>query len=184
MKEIYKNRVKGLIFFVMLLLVGLATVGKAQALGLTDTEKYWLSYMREEEKLARDVYLFLNDKWNLPIFANISESEQRHMDAVKTLLSRYGLPDPAAGKGPGEFSNQDFQELYNKLTLQGSGSLVEALKAGAFIEETDISDLNEGIATTRHKDIKNVYSNLLQGSLNHLKAFVSTLASYGVVFEP
>jgi len=40
---------------------------------------------------------------------------------------------------------------------------------------TDIADLKEGIDTSTHKDIKTVYNNLLEGSLNHLDAFNSNL---------
>ena len=83
-------------------MTSITSLASAQAVGLTETEKYWLTYMREEEKLARDVS-FLYDQWGARIFDNISISEQRHMDAIKNLLDRYGLPDPAAGKGPGEF---------------------------------------------------------------------------------
>jgi len=134
--------------------------------------------MREEEKLARDVYLFLYDKWHSRIFKNISVSEQTHMDAIKTLLDRYGIPDPAANKGPGEFTNSQLQALYDELIQDGSGSLVDALEVGVFIEETDIEDLNAGIASSTHKDIITVFSNLLSGSLNHLSAFNSNLARY------
>lgn len=151
-------------------------VSSIQTVALTDDENYWLTYMREEEKVARDVYLYLNEKWNIRIFKNIAASEQVHMDAIKALLDTYTLPDPATGKGIGEFTHTDLQELYDDLIRQGSISKLEALKVGVIIEETDIDDLNEGIATTRHNDIKTVYSNLLQGSLNHLDAFESTLA--------
>ena len=37
-----------------------------------------LIFLREEEKLARDVYLALYDAWGTPIFLNISSSEQKH----------------------------------------------------------------------------------------------------------
>lgn len=169
----------------LLLLMSLAFIGSVQAATtLTPTEKYWLTYMREEEKLARDVYLVLYDKWQLTVFDNISKSEQTHMDAIKTLLDRYGLPDPVKDNSVGAFTNEDLRELYLKLISQGSSSEVEALQVGVFIEETDIDDLKEGIASTKRKDIKTVYSNLLQGSLNHLKAFVSNLAKYGVTYEP
>jgi len=151
-------------------------VSSVQTVALTDDENYWLTYMREEEKVARDVYLYLNEKWNIRIFKNIAASEQVHMDAIKALLDTYTLPDPATGLGKGEFTHPDLQELYDDLIRQGSISKLEALKVGVIIEETDIDDLNEGIATTRHNDIKTVYSNLLQGSLNHLDAFESTLA--------
>ena len=153
--------------------MGQPSVSSAQTLALTDDETYWLTYMR-----ARDVYLSLNDTWNLRIFKNIAASEQTHMDAIKKLLDKYSIPDPAAGKRIGEFTNPDLQKLYNDLILQGSISKVEALKVGVIIEETDIDDLNEAIATSQHNDIKTVYSNLLQGSLNHLDAFGSTQAKY------
>jgi hypothetical protein len=151
-------------------------VSSVQTAALTDDENYWLIYMREEEKLARDVYRYLNDTWNVRIFANIAASEQVHMDAIKTLLDMYTIPDPAAGKERGEFSKTDLQKLYDDLVRQGSISKVEALRVGVIIEEMDIDDLTEGIATARHNDIKTVYSNLLQGSLNHLDAFESSLA--------
>jgi hypothetical protein len=147
-----------------------------QAAPLTEEEIYWLTYMREEEKVARDAYLVLNEKWNLRIFTTIAASEQRHMDAIKTLLDTYAIPDPAADKEQGEFTNPALQKLFNDLIQQGSISRVEALNVGILIEETDIDDLNEGITSTRQNDIKTVYSNLLQGSLNHLDAFESILA--------
>ena len=145
---------------------------------LNGDEIYWLTYMREDEKLARDVYIYPNGQWDLLIFQNIAESEQKHMDSIKTLLDKYGLSDPAAGKGISVFANPDLQILYNELIESGSVSKYAALKVGEFIEYTDIADLNEGIATTAHREIKNVYSNLLQGSLNHLAAFQANLAKY------
>jgi hypothetical protein len=145
---------------------------------LTDDEIYWLTYMREEEKMARDVYLVLNEKWDMRIFSTIAASEQRHMDSIKTLLDTYTIPDPAADREQGEFTNPALQEMFNDLVLQGSISKTEALNVGILIEETDIDDLNEGIASSRHNDITTVYSNLLQGSLHHLDAFESVLAKY------
>lgn len=140
--------------------------------------------MREEEKMARDVYTYMYNKWGGQIFYNIITSEQKHMDAVKTLLDRYGVADPAANTPAGVFTNPELQTLYNQLIAQGNVSYVEALQAGVFIEETDINDLNTAIAATKRRDIKNVYNNLLLGSQNHLKAFVSNLAAQGVVYEP
>ena len=179
-----KHVLKALVVGGLLVLSGITSVGSVRAAGLTDEEVYWLTYMREEEKLARDVYLFLYDKWGSPIFSKISASEQTHMDAIKVLLDRFGIADPANGQSRGAFTNQDLQALYGDLIKQGSVTLVEALKVGVFIEETDIDDLNAGIASTNRNAIKTVYGNLLQGSLNHLKAFVSNLANQGVVYEP
>jgi hypothetical protein len=160
----------------LFMLTSLASVGYAQTDGLTEAEKYWLTYMREEEKMARDVYLVLYEKWQSRVFNNIAISEQKHMDAIKTLLDGYGITDPAAGKSAGEFTNPELQDLYYELVRDGSVSLVEALNVGVSIEETDIDDLNTGIASTKRKDIITVYSNLLAGSYNHLDAFIANLA--------
>ncbi len=134
-----------------------------------------LAYVREEEKLAHDVYVFLYKKWGVQVFQNIAESEQTHTDTVKSLLATYGLPDPAADLGPGQFTNADLQALYNQLTAQGSQSLAEALKVGAAIEEIDILDLQTRLAGDLPDNIRIAYENLLSGSHNHLSAFTSTL---------
>ena len=152
---------------------------------LDESELQGLLYMREEEKLARDVYLTLYEKYDsLKIFDNIAGSEQRHMDSIKTLLDRYGLDDPAEGKDIGEFTNQDLQDLYNDLVLEGEKSLIAALTVGGKIEEIDILDLKEYIEQTDNLDIKRVYTNLLEGSKNHLRAFVKELEMNGVTYEP
>ena len=86
--------------------------------------------MREEEKLADDVYIMLYEKWGKRIFQNISRSEQTHTDAIKALLTRYELPDPASSS-TGVFTNPDLQTLYNDLIARGSESLAEAFEVGA-----------------------------------------------------
>lgn len=152
---------------------------------LSQTEVDALLYMREEEKLAHDVYLKLYEVWKLPIFRNIGESERTHTEAVRVLLERYGLPDPAAGQPEGKFTNPALQDLYNKLIEQGMRSLSDALKVGAAIEEIDILDLQERIAQTDKVDIITVYENLMKGSRNHLRSFVATLKSQtGEIYQP
>jgi hypothetical protein len=160
----------------LLMLMGLTSLGYAQTVGLTSAEEYWLTYMREEEKVARDVYIVLYDQWQSRIFKNISLSEQTHMDAIKTLLDKYGIADPAAGKEVGEFTNPDLQAMYDELIDAGSVSMVDALEVGVEIEKADIADLSTAIASTTHNDIKTVYGNLLLGSLNHSDAFIANLA--------
>ena len=54
---------------------------------LTDQEKEDLLFIREDEKLARDIYNIMFAKWGTPIFDRIAISEQRHMDAVKRITS-------------------------------------------------------------------------------------------------
>jgi hypothetical protein len=143
---------------------------------LTAAEADGLIYMREEEKLAHDVYVTLGAQWSLPIFANIAASEQTHTDAVLALLERYGIDDPAAGNGVGVFTTRLCSRLYDRLVAQGSQSLGDALKVGAVIEEIDILDLQSRETVTVQADILQVFDNLEQASTNHLRSFVSTLA--------
>jgi hypothetical protein len=142
---------------------------------LTQAEIDGLLYMREEEKLARDSYWTLYDQWHLSIFSKIANSEVMHMSKIKGLLDRYGLPDPAAGKAVGEFSNPVLQQLYDDLMVQGSQSSIEALKVGVAIEEVDIQDLENYLAQTNKPDIINAYNALLNGSYCHLRAFNNQL---------
>jgi len=130
----------------------------------------------EEEKLARDVYIKMFELWGATIFSNISVSEQRHMDAVLNLLVKYGIPDPVAGKGVGEFTDA-FKGLYDELVFQGQQSLLDAYMVGRAIEEMDIDDLEVAMTETSKADIDNVYGNLLNGSFNHLDAFNAHIPS-------
>jgi hypothetical protein len=149
---------------------------------LTASEKAGLLFMVEEEKLAGDVYLAINDKWDLRVFDNIGKAERTHEAAVKTLLTRYSLPDPT--KGAGEYSNETLQQLYDDLVSRGSVSVKDALQVGAAIEEIDILDLKERMARTDREDILLVYANLVRGSENHLRAFVNNLQRQGHEYSP
>jgi len=147
----------------------------AAAAGLSEVEIAHLLFMREEEKLAHDVYLSLYDRWGLPVFQNIASSEANHTEAVKNLLKKYGIQDPADTSRAGVFVNEDLQEMYDDLIEKGDSSLGDALTVGAAIEEIDILDLQSAIEETTAADIARVYENLLKGSENHLRAFTSTL---------
>jgi hypothetical protein len=150
---------------------------------LSADEAAALLFMREEEKLARDVYNFLYTTWSQPTFQNIAASEQKHMDEIKALLDRYGLADPALE--PGQFTDPNLQALYTQLTAQGSLSLADALKVGAAIEEIDIRDLQTRLAQTDNADIQQVYNNLMSGSYSHLQAFTSVLLTQtGETYQP
>ena len=143
-----------------------------------------LVHHREEEKLARDVYNELYAEWGQWIFDNIAQSEQQHMDAVKNLLEKYGIEDPADPDVPGEFKNDEFQGLYDDLVFTGSGSKEQALLVGATIEDMDIYDIQVMLENTDNPDLENVYQNLMKGSRNHLRSFTTLLLDlFGVTYE-
>ncbi len=148
---------------------GGADISSIPASDLSAEEAAGLLFMREEEKLARDVYNQMYALWGTPAFQNIASSEQQHMDQVKLLMDRYALSDPALPAG--QYADAGLQALYNQLIAQGSVSQAEALKVGALIEQTDIKDLQTRLAQTDNADIQLVYNNLLNGSNNHLAAF-------------
>ena len=157
----------------------LALINSTPKQALDATEAAGLGYMREEEKLAHDVYARLYAKWGLRIFDNISQSEERHFDAIKLLLERYGLQDPAAKNPTGVFQSEGLQTLYGDLIKQGESSLLSALRVGAAVEDLDIRDLEKATAATDNNDLKLVYQNLLRASQNHIRIFVGQLEAAG-----
>lgn len=144
---------------------------------LTEKQAQDIVFLREEEKLARDVYLAMLDLYGSQIFANISVSEQRHMDSVKTLIDKYGLTDPVVDDTPGAFTNPVLAEIYAQLIAKGSLSLKDALEVGVIIEEMDIHDIELMLLDVTQRDVRNVMTNLLAGSYNHLDAFNQALAA-------
>ena len=164
---------------------GLAEPSRRKATSdLTAEEAAALRFMREEEKLAHDVYTVLHDAWGLQVFANIALSETAHTEAILGLLLKYGLDDPAAGRPVGSFEDPALQALYDRLIAAGRVDAVEGLKVGALIEETDIRDITEKKSITDNADILRVYDNLLCGSENHLRAFNEQLLARGVQYVP
>lgn len=144
---------------------------------LTEEEEDGLIHMRLEEKVARDVYIFLGDLYNNQKFLNIKLSEQRHMDAMAKLLTKYNVEDPVTDDTPGVFSDPAFQSLYDGFILQGQISLNEAFLVGKAIEELDIIDLEYQLTFVDNPDIVKVYTNLLAASESHLAAFVKSINS-------
>lgn len=181
------------------LIVGLAVAAPSLAAGqnggqnsriqtptLSAQDSAELSYMREEEKLARDTYLTLADDWyarsgNLPVVTvmqNIAQAEQKHMDQVEAKLTQYGLPDPVADENQlGAFVNPELAALYAELLTRGQKSPLDALLVGGLIEEVDIQDLQQAMQQTQLADLDRLYESLMCGSRNHLRAFASQVAA-------
>ena len=149
---------------------------------LTPSEIDGLLLMREEEKMAQDVYDSFYASYGVINFDRISNSETRHTAAILALINHFGLTDPALTT-PGKFTSAAIQGLYEQLVSAGTNANT-ALSTGAFIEEYDIADLKKLIAETTNTDIIIVYTNLLKGSENHLRAFVRTLKIRGVAYSP
>jgi hypothetical protein len=150
---------------------------------LSAAEEEEVLFLREEEKLARDVFIGLAERWQLPIFANIAESEQKHLDLV-LLLETYGIADPVLDEAVGAFSDATLANLYLELSARGELALVDALSVGATIEDMDLADLLGLLEMADNDYIELVAQNLAKGSRNHLRAFVRALAAQGVTYTP
>ena len=95
------------------------------------------------------------------------------------------MTDPVGNNGVGVFADMTLQALHDNLLTDGNQSLIDGLKVGGIIEEVDILDLeNELTNNVDNDDIELVYSNLLKGSRNHLRAFVKVLETNGVTYVP
>jgi hypothetical protein len=161
-------------------IAGPATIGIARAVGATTTgapltadEIAALRSAREEEKLARDLYRAFAKTYRSRVFSNIILAEEKHLDAVLTLLTTYGVADPIGANADGVFTDADLQRTYTSLLARGSVSFTDALLTGAYVEELDLHDLEQSpLYASNHPDIAQTLANLHAGSENHLRAFV------------
>jgi hypothetical protein len=210
MNTLNKALVNGLVGLAIVAATGNAMAGGKKSVAtsteldgvvLDYNEQTHLVFMREEEKLARDVYLTLGTMYpDSVIFGNIDDSEQTHATAVKAMLEKYGVDDPNTNDNIGAFTGEDygwyFTEKYNLLVERATISELDALYVGAFIEELDMLDINQcpqvivetdngindvsecGKVYTDNADIDNLYSSLLDGSDSHLGGYVKNIEKY------
>ena len=147
---------------------------------LNTNEIAGLKYMREEEELARDLYMTIFNNKGLTVFQTIStNSETVHAQKMLDLLNTYGEADPSTGN-PATYTDTGLQTLYNTLVASATGATtvdLDALNVGALVEEVDIDDINAKKAQVQpvHALIIQTYDNLLCGSRNHLRSFVSQI---------
>lgn len=143
-----------------------------------------LAFLREEEKLAMDVYITLYNKWGVKIFDNISRSENSHMSLVLSLLNKYDLPDPVGANTVGIFKNTNLQALYNQLVLEGNKSPLNAYVVGATIEDLDLFDIKVALLKIDNQDIRYVLDILAKGSRNHMRSFYNNIINAGGTYNP
>lgn len=183
--------------FLIILVVPFLLAFKGGGVVLDDGEEAHLIFMREEEKLARDVYLTMEEKYpELGVFANIAESEQRHMDSMAAKLAQFNIPDPSTDDSVGVFTGAEFGPYFTatfaNLVALGNSDSLNALYVGALIEELDMHDIVDcplfivasdngidegecGMEYTEVRALVRSYDNLLEGSKDHLRAFVRNI---------
>jgi hypothetical protein len=150
---------------------------------LTAREVEGILFIREEEKVARDLYQAFYDEFNLTVFSDLARSEQSHMDSIKIAVDKYGLEDPVIEE-QGVFTNQTLKQMYEQLLASGKQSEEDALKASATFEEISIIDLEKELNVTKSEDVRLIYEGLLAGSRKHLRSYVRDLQELGVSYVP
>jgi hypothetical protein len=140
---------------------------------LTAAQKSTLAAMAQEEKLAGDLYQAFAGAYPAAVFDRIAAAEDQHLTAVRTLLDRYQIADPTAGKAAGQFSDPAVQASYARLLAQGRASQAAALAVGQQVERTDIADLQRALDGLTAPDVRQAYQNLLRASQQHLTAFTA-----------
>jgi len=140
-----------------------------------DTRAADLSYSRDEERMARDLYMLFGQTYGAAIFNRIAASEQQHFDAVGALLTSYAIADPAVGQPAGTYADADVQKLYDQWKAQGLTSVQDAYAVGVVLEQTDIADLQGMLARNSEADVQRVFTHLLAGSQHHLDGFTNAV---------
>lgn len=142
-----------------------------------------LQLTREEERMARDLYAALAEAHtDARPMSTITNSEERHHDAVGALLDRYGVSDPSAGRSAGSYAFPEIQKLYDAWYAKGKTSLNAAYQVGVELEKWDIAALQKDVAATSQADVKQLYTTLLTASQHHLSAYEAAVS--GRPLEP
>ena len=149
---------------------------------LDPEQKDRLYFIYQEEKVARDVYIYANEKWpDEGTFASIKNSEQRHIDSAEQLCINYGIDLTAIDEsesGQGEFDDDYLQALYeDQIDLINEGDLLAAVQVGLAVENIDIGTLTESITSMdMPADVIQTYEILREGSYNHRESFEAAIA--------
>lgn len=155
---------------------------RAQPLGADEQRD--LQRIREQRKLARDLYWDLAKHWGSLVLVRLGAAEQTHLNTLDTLLDHYGLSDPVAGHAVGESGDPKFQALHVQIVEVGHRSEMAASQAGLLVEEMSLSDLAAARARTRQPEIAAVYDDLLRNSRNHLRALFRQMQRFEGEYVP
>ena len=138
---------------------------------ISDEVAEMLTFMVQEEQLARDVYALAINEHGDRVFVNINRAESHHMTEVQALLDRYGIDDPTETKGAGSFTDTELTGMYADLAGQVETDRAGAIAAGIAVEKADIADLEDALKLEAPAYVTVVLQNRLAGSERHLAAF-------------
>jgi len=168
---------------------------------LTQEVKNTLSYMGNEERLAYDVYMKMNEYYpDIMQFEKIAQNgEKQHILAMQELIKKYvssyddftnidltplsyfdtEIEDMEAGV----YDISTIQNLYDSLIAIGGESNIKALEVACMIEVIDVNDLDHDISIAEESnadDVVAVFNFLRDGSYSHYWAFDKGLINLGI----
>ena len=158
-------------------LIGCGLAGSAQVSAQFNDD---IVFLISEEQLARDIYTLANARYSQHVFEHKIAAEDNHRNMLLSI-SRDTIHRTAEY---GVFTDPQWQNTFNELKAKVSISLTEALKAGAFIEESDIADLELRKARTTDSIALDAYTTLIAASEQHLRSFLDQLAVQNTTYTP
>jgi len=162
-----------------------ATASRVEA-GNSDLDVYeaWqVTWMYDQEKLARDLANKFLSRWGDPEFLTTAAAEQRHMDELLAVMNLYGLDPLIQTDTDGEFGDERHSDAFSSLMSRGWQSQRDAYIAAAYLEEWDIQEFTASIADSGETRLTEVYSWLLAGAREQLRFLVSRVLGHGSSYE-
>ncbi len=121
-----------------------------------------MNYLIENEKLLRDYFNVMYNKYNLSLFQNVAKSEQSHLNFLAVKFLRYDLKNPTEEKPAGEYVNPELQQTYDIMIAKGETNIYAALLAGSSKVKEDVEDIPLMIDQFEgNADIVLIFSNIL-----------------------
>lgn len=150
---------------------------------LTADEIEFLFAMREDEKMAKDLYTAFGAQYPTAVqFSRIATAEATHVAAIETMLTYYEVSFPALTPA-GVFADAEKQAQYDAFLAQGT-TIQGAFEVMALLEEENIAAYKAVEATATNANIKLILANMVRASSNHLKAAVRQLTILGITYTP
>jgi hypothetical protein len=153
-----------------------AALAAPSVVGVSSQVAAELANATADEKLALDVASKMASLYNIPVFANVAESEARHLAVMRDLLQRHAIADPTAGDAAGAFDDPGRQARYVELVGHAAGSATGAAESGVRLERSIIDNLARLQSMDLPRSADNVTANLLEGARKHLAAYEAELA--------
>lgn len=145
---------------------------------VTKDQKEMLYFIYQGKKAARDIFMTLSDIYkDENRFTLIQFSRQRHMECTRELCDIYGVDTSGVDESTvGRFESPVIQTMYDACIEKGKRSIHDALEVAAFIEATEIKDL-EHASIGMPDYVVNVYENIRKRNQRHLGTFQAALTS-------